>query len=670
MIHHARTKALIQRAGDCLSRNSRDEAIQLLAEASRIDPYDPEPPLLEAKIHLEDGRLERAAAGALKAIRIRPFHPAAMNLLAVTCVDAGYRAEAKRILSRLERDVPGMKQAKDNLKRLRRLKEEIHPIADFPHDELRIDPLQSGVSVCIAVADGDPDVAQTIESIRAVADQIVLVDATSGGPLELDPDGMTIVDVTPTPDRAALLNNALCRAERGWVFVLKPGETLARSSIGKLTQALEHGRTLFHEVRLVDTAGQACLAARLFRNAPGLAFSGSVLPSIRPALRVLADGWRLGSARPGVTLRRPEPTAGPAYGRGEIAACIRELDEDPGNPALALQLARVGSHVGDAGQALHALRSIDTKFIDREERVALESRCLLRLGKAGEALDRIRAYHKAHRPTRNTLYLLGAAAGANGDSSEAARALSRCAEQEPGETTFPPLRELQTAALPTLLGAALMDLGRYDEAASAFEDALRIEPENLEARMGLLSLGLIRGELESVLRQLDAWVERQGDDPRVWSYGSVLLGRLPELAMVQAQWTAEACQRFPDDPELRRQRIEAQMVSGQIDQALESLRDSSLDRPTDLAARWAASLVLGVDPPNVPAEARERTEAGVLTWLKLWMSRQQFETLDRALVRIPAFGERLPGLPARTASWLEQIGQQEAAERVLQRVGS
>jgi len=663
----------IQQAEDCLARGDRAGATEQLAEASRIDPFDPEPPLLAAMIHFEDGQMGRAASCAVQSIRVRPFNPAALNLLAVACGDAGYRTEALRILNRLEKEVPGFKPAKRNLKHLRRAKDRVEKQPGFPAEDVRalLDRPAAGLSVCIALDDTDPGVEETLESIRGIANQIVLLDATSDPKRRPHSEDETveIVRTVPCANRSVLLNAAVSRADQAWVLVMKPGETLDRASRGKLTQALDRHRTLVHFVRVTFSDDTAVLAARLFRNAPGLVYAGSVFPSIRPALHVLQTDWRLDSFRPGVTLRGAAAATNLELTKEDrqrfLAASCEELKSDPTNPALVRQFAQVSTEMGDAEQALDALTHLEgSAWLSAEEFAVSSARCLIRLHRWNDARERIESHHAKHRPTRNTSYLLGVAAGGAGDPAAATRALKKSSTLPEEDSTLPPLPEIRTAALPNLLGAAWMDLGKYDEAAEAFGTALRREPHSVEARMGLLSLHMVRGEIETLLQQLDAWIDGQGENPRVWHYGSVLLSRIPDLAEVNAQWVTEARRRFPRDPDLRRQEVEAHLRGGRIDVALESLRGS--ESVADLAARFVASLAAGVELPDVPADVRMQIETGVLVWLKAWMSHQEFEPLDRALTRIASAQPALPGLPDRTAAWLEEIGQADAAARIRQ----
>ena len=83
-----------------LARGDYASAASALERASRLDPTNEELPLLAAMLYMDDDGLGRAAELALQAIETRPFNPAAMNLLAVVCLEALRPDLARKVLER------------------------------------------------------------------------------------------------------------------------------------------------------------------------------------------------------------------------------------------------------------------------------------------------------------------------------------------------------------------------------------------------------------------------------------------------------------------------------------------------------------------------------------------------------------------------------------------
>lgn len=669
----------IHEAETLLARGERAAAADALERVLATDPFNDEAPLMAAMIRFEERELPRAVELALQALRIRPFHPSAMNLLGVACLDAGYPVEARKLLGRAVAAAPGLGGAKRNLRQARRHTGTGPADAGFPVDAVRaaLGAERRGLTVCVVVSEGSDAPDATLESVSGLDAELLAVDATPGDGVSVIPSQESIhrIRLLPTPDRASVFNAAIRRATGDWILVLEPGETLHADSMSAVSAAVVGRGSLFHEAEIRDTHGEArWLEPRLFRNAPGMRYVGSVHPTLRPCLHALATQWRLAPKRPGIVIESPRIRAYAAEdpGRDGLAEAMarHELEQNPGDVSLVVQQARVQLEGGDPEAALATLGALeasgDVPGFAAEELATLHGRCLVRVERYPEARERIESHHRRGRATRNTLLLEGLAAGATGGSARAVRLLSRCL-RGPNERGFiPPFQEITGAVLPNVLGALMLDLERLDDAREMFELALEREPASLESRMGLLGLQLAAGEIEPMLQELDRWISDQGDDPRVWSFGATLLGRIPRLGPAAASWMDEACRRFPDHDDLRRQRAEVRLRGGYVEAAGELLTEAPREGTAGLAARVVAALMADAELPAVPLEAHEAVEREVLGWLRQWMDGSAYEALDRALVELGRTRTRLPGLAKRTAGWLEEIDQAEAAARIRQ----
>ena len=114
-----RTRSLLALSRAALARGDRKAALEALHSARRFDSFDDEIPLLGALIYLDYDEPTQAALLTLEALRSRPFHPAAMNLLGVACFEARDLALAARVLERTVRMAPALTGAAENLSECR-----------------------------------------------------------------------------------------------------------------------------------------------------------------------------------------------------------------------------------------------------------------------------------------------------------------------------------------------------------------------------------------------------------------------------------------------------------------------------------------------------------------------------------------------------------------------
>jgi tetratricopeptide (TPR) repeat protein len=333
-----------------------------------------------------------------------------------------------------------------------------------------------------------------------------------------------------------------------------------------------------------------------------------------------------------------------------------------GQPEESLDCARA------AIERLEALPG-PRRVIEVQEVVLLAGRALMRLDRFEELDGLMAAHHSAFPSTTGTLFLEGLAARALGQTGRAADLL-RTAYVSHREPEFAePIPEVVGTQLPNLLGATLLDNGELAAAAEAFHLALARDPEDLDARLGLIGVEHAEGRVESMLRELEALVEPHGSNPRVWLTGAIVLSRAPELADTAMEWLGEAHRRFPGHPEIKRRLAEVQLQTGGAEEALRTLSEL----PADVlslqleAARVAGALACGEKLPEVSAERTAEIGEHVLEWFRRWAVFGAVRTLDRALMDIDRAERELPGIAGRTAEWLDGIGQQEAAAGVRER---
>jgi len=175
--------------------------------------------LQEARKLLGHKKLPDAWNATLKAIGKRPFHPEAYFLLAEIALAAGDAASARECAIKAREIAPGWNPARQFLKK--QLKGSQKP-------EWLITPgkHQNRLSVCLIVKNEEKFLDQCLKSIRALADQIIIVDTGSTDrTLEIarcyDAE---IHAFAWCDDFAAARNAALEHATGDWVLVLDADE--------------------------------------------------------------------------------------------------------------------------------------------------------------------------------------------------------------------------------------------------------------------------------------------------------------------------------------------------------------------------------------------------------------------------------------------------------------
>ncbi len=561
--------------GDALCRSERASAVAALENATRSAPDDEQLPLTAAALCLQQGWHAQAAALALKASAIRPFHPPARNLLAEALVAGGRFELARRVLERTARMAPGFEPALRNLADLDAVMAtgtratrtiEPPPPCDGALSVQAVDSLLQEraprLSVCLIVRDEEVLLPACLDSVRDVASQLIVVDTgsvdrTASVALAR---GASLRRIRWAEDFSAARNEALCAARGDWILFIDADERLEPGSGEALLEAIRDERALFHSIAIrSDGRRGSFLAPRLFRNAPGIRYAGRVNEQVRHVLEALARDWGLGSGQPPVVLRHLGYSAELVAKRGKLERDTRLLErtiaEDPGNTYARIKRARADINANRLEDALARLREIlpllpwkeavEGKETYLEEPAVLEGYCLLHLGRNHELADLMATYHAACRPSLNTRYLEGVASLATGRPDRAAGFLrdALSLQDEPAHSV--PLPEATGPEIHCSLGAALAGLGDVAAAADAYRAATALEPDHVEATVGLICLRMASGERSQAMRDLVDLARRRGEDPKVWLHGYRLITLDPTLARSALAWAEEAARRFP-----------------------------------------------------------------------------------------------------------------------------
>lgn len=196
----------------------------------------------------------------------------------------------------------------------------------------------------------------------------------------------------------------------------------------------------------------------------------------------------------------------------------RAVDLMPSDWGFRLRLADVLEDLGRESEALEQLSYAQEFAPDRVDVLQRLIRKLDQLGKHDIALRVAERARQENGETFDALFFLGYARYVTGDNAGAVDACRKALA----------IQDKAAGAYVTL-GAALMGLGRLDEAASAYGKALRLLPDYADAKLHMGLLNLTRGRFRDGWTGFEARLQmgrrkKRPCEPR-WS-GSSLRGRV------------------------------------------------------------------------------------------------------------------------------------------------
>jgi glycosyltransferase involved in cell wall biosynthesis len=379
------------------------------------------------------------------------------------------------------------------------------------------------LSVCLITKDEERFLADCLESVRGVADGIVLVDTGStDGTLEIARHfGCTVLHQPWTDDFSRARNAGIEAATGDWVLAIDADERLVDA--GGVARAMaeappEVGAFLVERhdvVRHADTGRTERYPigiVRLFRRHPAIRYVGAAHE--RPGETVLAAGFRIESThafriahlvsdRPDDELERKQ--------RRYLAILEREIAAAPLDFWARYYRAKTLwylKHLDDADAAFRAIAD-DGRCAAPMRASALNMLGALWLerGRPEDTLRRVEASVRVFPLQSLALYLRGEALYRLGRFDEAAEAYGRVrvsldpevvTEWVPGDLYLP----RGTKAFK--LGSCFLATGDLPRALAAFRAGMDAEPEDAACWFGAASVAWTAGERALALSLLDA----------------------------------------------------------------------------------------------------------------------------------------------------------------------
>lgn len=130
------------------------------------------------------------------------------------------------------------------------------------------------LSVCMIVKDEEALLADCLDSIKAIADEILVVDTGSRDKtIEIaESAGARVIATGWEDDFSAARNCALQQAEGNWIFVIDADERLAPEDHETLKNCIWSADVDVFTVKIINEDGTKNLLPRLFRNGLGIQY--------------------------------------------------------------------------------------------------------------------------------------------------------------------------------------------------------------------------------------------------------------------------------------------------------------------------------------------------------------------------------------------------------------
>jgi GT2 family glycosyltransferase len=534
----------------------RAETKRVIPDVARLGQLD------DARRFFHKRDFQQAWNHTLRALQARPFNPDAHRLLAKITRAAGRK---------LQPEPPA--------------------------------PAEPRVSVCLIAKNEEQNLDRCLASARPVAHQIIVVDTGSTDrTVEIAKQhGAEVYSFAWGDDFSAARNAALEHATGDWVLSLDADEELPAESHAALRAHLRDATAIAFRLPLVDAGQEAegrSFVPRLFRNAPGLFWTGRVHEQVFGSVEALRKQWQLENKLGAATIRHHGYSTGPAQQQAKSERnrklLERALEEQPDDANLlmnlGLELTRAG--LPEAGivqyeRALGALSAQPAESVSPELREALLTQLCTHWTAQKNFAEIVRALHTPLAQSR-------------------------------------PL----TASLHFVLGLAYLELKRFGEAAEQFRQcvAKRNEPAlspvhkdiHTAAPQHCLALCLAEtGEAVEALKILHQVVADNAGDAAAWRLGGSIALRHPEFLEFARDWTGEAHKQLPEDATIVAQRAEALLLAGRAAESLALWRKvAAVNDPRIVAARAICAAATGEKLPVATEGSEPVVSQEFLKWYR------------------------------------------------------
>lgn len=367
-------------------------------------------------------------------------------------------------------------------------------------------PENPTLNVCMIVRDEQRTLARCLESVHAVADEVIVVDTGSrDDTVSVATDfGAKVFHFEWCDDFAAARNESLTHATCDWVLSIDADEELSSASLSLLKKAIRNPWCLLYIVKNDNgpksRSGRFNWLGRLFRNHPQVKFSRPYHETVRPSVESLLSKdsrWHI-SREPNIVIlhdgyTQPQSPENRSRGLRIMEDYIRK------NPNDAYILNKLGGTYCDLGQFEIAEKCLNKAIILNPNSAETNYNFGLVLQEMGKLDIAIQYYKKtiAFDPYFIEAYSsLGATYGQKGMVDEAIVEFRKALTIDP-----------DCIAAHNNLGVAYGLKGITDEAVAAFRRALTIDPALAETHKNLAVAYYTKKEYDLAIKHCDKAIE-------------------------------------------------------------------------------------------------------------------------------------------------------------------
>jgi glycosyltransferase involved in cell wall biosynthesis/tetratricopeptide (TPR) repeat protein len=643
-------------------RAARMEEMARLARSARpftLPEVSFQGDLLAARNAFKSKNIPDAWRLACAAIEERPFHPEGWVFLSEVAVSAGHRTLARRCAQKAVALTPNWKPAKRQLS----------GIAGGPDKttaELSEPPLREGLaprlSVCLIAKNEERFIDGCLQSIRGLADQLILVDTGSTDrTVEIARNhGAEVHFRAWDNDFSAARNAALLHARGDWVLILDADEEVSPTHHAALRALLTRPNVIAYRLPLVDVGREAdgvSQVPRLFRNAPQQFYVSRIHEQVYASLELNREKWLMENLFGDAQLIHHGYQAEVVKSRDKVQRNIRLLEqaneEYPNDVNLLMNLGLELWRSGQNGYGIDYYQQAYTAMLQlpyaqtppelREVLLTQYASHLLTLQLHQEVINLFN--DRAIAPKARTAsqhFIMGLAHSALKNWEPCVTHLQQCLNLRNQPALTPVHHDIRSATPAHCLAHALRKLGRKAEAQKAYEQAVHDDPLNEAARVEFAAFLAEEGQIIPALTLLHEGIQQNPKQAKVWEAGGALSLRQRDTLEFALDWSSEALKHLPDNPNLQRQRAETLLLNGHVHEALPLW--SEVSRSNDAASscglilcRLFAGEPLSALPPDrevaVSQDLIRRYRQSVELGLDGWVNalHQRVGTLRQAL---------------------------------------
>ena len=520
----------------------------------------------------------------IELLKLRPFHPEAYLQMIDISLENNLLEQAYYLIKKLRKLSPKWELPENLFKSFKEKRHNNDNISIL----LKKNCIESNrLTCCLITKNEEPNIGRCLESLREIADQIVVVDTGSDdNTIAIAASyGAEVYEHEWKDDFSEAKNKSLEYARGDWILFLDADEELAPGAEETLKEDMVESNILGYRLPLenVGLPLHGCnYVPRLVRNAPGLHFIGKIHETIHASVLVVMRQWNMEQTIGRTKILhhgyKPEELVRKNKLKRNLALYEEALEELPDEPSIMMNYAHDLNHDGQDERAHQIYRKILTIFEEhKKEHITPEVREQfihnygvflaqhLKMKELSEVMNTRTARETG--PVANVHYMAGLGLMNCRNFREAILELEASIKKAYDDTLAPSVPDVRTWKPKHLLANCHASIGNELEAIRFWDEVIgecgdSADPFHDYARF-LSTLERNKEALEVLLKGLKV----EGDTQKIWELGCGIVNKDPELAEMSLEWTEEAVKHHPESDVTNVRRGESLMKNGRFAEA-------------------------------------------------------------------------------------------------------